>query len=432
MTLKKSTFNDGFYVLLVFLFFYIPYVDIGIVIHLPYMYPFLLSIIFCILQIKYKIQKELLYIFILFVLPYLYVVILFLLGSKFDVSLQLNFFNAYLTIIASFGLAILIFKKYGNKSIKFFLHAVFISGFIHAVIMVLAFFIEPFRTALYSIVILGSKGKLFVELLQRSPGLTTGGGDGLSVIQSIAFVFGIYIFLINYKKISFLKHTFYYLAFLFLLLSLMLSARTGFVILFFGIFLMLIRHIFLMLKNKRIKKSTFFKSTFLFVIIAISIVGVFILFIGTDYARFITRALEAYLTYERTGNFTTTSTSDLSEMYFFPTSESHLIGGDGNFGREESLGFIDSDVGYIRVLWGGGILGLIFFYLPIVLVSLYYLKKSYYLNISFVLIFLTGVIFAVNFKVYHLYSASYGFKIFVLMLSLLSLIKNINMKRRLV
>lgn len=410
----------SFYHLLVFLFLFIPYVQVGgLVLHLPYFYLFFLAILFVVIFAARGVAKGYFYVLALFLIPYLWVLFVSAWNGVLDVNMQINFLNAYLVIFGAFGLSLLVAKRFGAESGGFLVRAIYFSGVAHAVIMVAAFFVAPVREILYSFVILGTKGQEFVENLYRSPGLTTGGGDALSVMQATALVFGLYYFTAIKKSVRPLAFLAYTGSFILLFISILLSARTGLVILLLGIFMLGIRHLYLMLNSGLVSKANFVKFCFLFIVFSISVPLLYFFIMNSEYSRFARRAFELFINFFEYGKVGTSSTDHLMTMYFFPEFGMQYIFGDGNFGRDASLGIIQSDVGYVRIWFGGGIMGVIFFYAPIIMLWLHYSSKAAQTALFFPLLFTIFTLLLVNFKVYHLYSSYFGFKILLLLLAVL-------------
>lgn len=414
---KRPSFS---YHALIFLFLFIPYIKVGgLILHLPYYYLFVFSILFIIIFSFGVVAKEYFYILFLFSLSYFWILAVSATNGVIDLQMQIDYFNAFLVTLGAFGLSIFIVKRFGSESGAFLVRAIYFSGVAHAVIMVLVFFVEPLRELLYSFVVLGEKGQEFVDNLYRSPGLTTGGGDALSVVQATSLVFGLYYLISLQKKTPFssiLLHLSFYSV---LFLSILLSARTGLVVLALGIFMLGIRHICLMLKKGKLSKDTIIKFICIFIAVSIILPALYLELMESSYSRFARRAFELYNNFIEYGVIETSSTQHLKKMYFLPELDMSIFFGDGNFGRDISLGIINSDVGYIRVIFGAGIFGLLLFYVPLVLVFFYFRKRAVFYSLLFPIKFIVLMLLVVNLKVYHLYGAGVGFKIFLLIVSVL-------------
>ncbi|MGM0858919.1 MAG: hypothetical protein ACQEW0_17895 [Pseudomonadota bacterium] len=409
-----------FYYLLVFLFLFMPYVNVlGVVLHLPYYYFFLFTCLFILVFSFRRISKEYFYTFMLFSVSYFWVLGISAWTGKFDLNMQINYLNAFLVIFGAYGLSIFIAKRYKAESGIFLIKAIYFSGVAHAVIMIITFFVSPVREALYSFVILGTKGQDFVDNMYRAPGLTTGGGDALSVLQAICLVLGLYYLISIRNKVS-LLFVFGHLAFFSLLfVSILLSARTGLVVLFLGLFMLASRHYILLQRSGNLSRSTLKKLVFISIFFSFSIPILYFGLISSNYSRFAQRAFELYINLVEHGEIGTSSTDHLKTMYFMPSSSIQFLFGDGNFGRDVNLPVIPSDIGYVRVLFGGGIFGVILFYMPLVLLSMNFAKKAKVVGLYFPLVFIVSTLFLVNLKVYHLYGQDLGFKVLLLFVAIL-------------
>jgi hypothetical protein len=418
----KCRLPASFYYLLVFLFLFMPYIQaFGYVLHLPYFYRFLFVVLFFAVFANRGVAKKYLYIFTLFAISYLWVLGVSVWNGVLDINMQINYLNAFLVIFGAFGLSLFVVKRFGAESGIFLVKALYFSGVAHAVIMIAAFFVAPIRETLYSFVVLGTRGQEFIELLYRSPGLTSGGGDGLSVMQATALVLGFYYF-ISIKKRVLLPSVLLHLTFFILLfVSILLSARTGLVVLSLGLFLLATRHLVLMFYNRKVSRHTTIKFSALLVTFSVSIPALYLGFMDSDYIRFANRAFELYINLSEHGQVGTSSTDNFFKtMFFLPTSEMQLFFGDGNFGRDKELGFIPSDIGYVRVWFGGGLLGVILFYIPFVLIAGYFAKRAILTSLFFPLVFISSALLLVNVKVYHLYGTSMGFNLFLLVVATMS------------
>src|SRR5690606_21460770 len=95
----------------------------------------------------------------------------------------------------------------------------------------------------------------------------------------------------------------------------------------------------------------------------------------SQHSRFASRAFELYINYIETGEIGTSSSNKVQDMYFLPQDNRHLYFGDGNFGRDDNLPYVDSDIGYIRTIYGVGIIGTIVMFMPLFYVLFLALKN---------------------------------------------------------
>lgn len=421
--IKTETLRSFIFKLLLFLFVFGPFIRFGSkVLPLPYVIILLFSCLFFIILIYRSVNKKFFKYILLLGVSYFYIFLVSLFFMQFDRDIFLVFTTGIFMLMASYALAYLCNLLGGKDTISFFIKSVYKVTIYHAIIMILVFFIIPIRELLYSFVVLGENGELFLRTMTRSPGLTTAGGDALSIIQAIGLCFGIYYFFeIERKKTlySFLK---YLVGFIILTISILLSARSGLVIFMIFVVIFSFKRLIVFLVKHSINKRMAFRAV-LISILLVSVLSVsYSIFINSEYNRFAKRAFELFVNYSERGEIRTSSTDDLSSMYFLPKSTLHLIFGNANFGRSPGLPGISSDVGYIRVIFGVGLLGLFIFYAPL-LYPVFSLKKYSIFNHNgyFLLFFILIAILIVNFKVFHYFQFRESFKVFSILFALLCL-----------
>ncbi len=423
--MKKGKLYQYIYACLIFLYLFCPFIKIGgWTIYLPYFYLFSCFLLLLVVLFKYSsFSRIYLNFLLLYWLGGLWILFTGILNSNIDSSILFSYFTGTLALLAGYPIVKVFSKKIEVDEINFIIRSTYIAGLIHAFIMVLAFFWEPFRSLLYSIVPLGDNGQSFVENMIRSPGLTSSGGDSLSVIQSLSLIFGIYYFTEIKKEAGLFQSFAYLLSFLILFLSILLSARTGLIIIFiFLCWLFLSKLLRFILTSKF---NSIFISRMFFFIIVVSITAPlsYNYLINSEYSRFARRAFELFINYTESGTVTTTSTDNLKQMYFLPKDKIHLIFGDGNFGRNESLPGISSDVGYVRMVFGVGLIGCFMMLLPLFYV-LYLCVKYYDINkhLTNLMILMIFLVLIVNLKVYYYFEFREIFKILYLLLASLTIL----------
>ena len=276
---------------------YVPFLSIGgFVIHLPYLFTFACSLVFFLFVFWYNALPRIYFTFaLLYWMGGIWIYAVGWLNQGVDKSILLGYFMGTLSIFAVYPVVRIFSRKIGVDNVNFIIWAVYISGLIHAMIMILAFFVAPFREILYSVVPLGDKGSGFVESMVRSPGLTTGGGDALSIVQSISLMFGIYYFVEIKKRFTIFRSLFFLLSFLILLLSILLSARTGLILFFLFIAGMLLYRFVKFILNQKIDLSLASKALFILTIFAIIIPIGYTYLMESEYRRFANRAFELYI-----------------------------------------------------------------------------------------------------------------------------------------
>lgn len=387
--------------------------------YLPYLYPLLFVFLSFLLLFKIKlINKKALFFIALLFFSYAWVLLISGINSKLDTDILLTYINGLLSFIASTFIVRIIYKNHYNNTSNTVIYAIYMSGFIHGVIMILSFLFPFFRNFLYSFVSLGNIGEIFVETMTRSPGLSSGGGDSLSVIQAIALIFGMHYYFKIEKHVSFIKSIIYLISFLVLIFSIFLSARTGLVILLFYLLFSLLIRIFSFFKKLSINQFFLFKVSLISIILIIITPVFFNLIMESEYSRFGTRAFELYFNYIESGELGTSSSENLKNMYFLPQNKLHLWFGDGNFGRNGIYSYIPSDVGYVRMIFGGGIIGTTLMFIPLLYIYILCFFHRMSNNTLSTLVTITIlVILITNIKVFHYLAFRESFKVLFLLFS---------------
>jgi len=424
--ISKAKLYRFLYLVAIFLLIYAPFLSIrGITIHFPYLFTFVCSVVFIFTILRRGVVSK---IYLTFMLLYwvggIWAFVVGLYNHNIDKSILFTYLTGSLSLFAVYPVVDFFSKKIHTDNVVFIIRAIYVSAFVHAVIMILAFFVPLFRNILYSIVPLGVKGEVFVESMVRSPGLTTGGGDALSVIQAVGLIFGIYYFVDirrEFSLYSFFKHI---ISFLILLLSILLSARTGLVLLFLFIVGLLFYKLFIAISRSTISRSLFLKVSFAIGLFLIIVPIGYNYLMQSEYSRFARRAFELYINYIETGEIGTSSSNKVQDMYFLPKDKVHLYFGDGNFGRDDDLPYIDSDIGYIRTIYGVGIVGTIIMFMPLFYL-LFVAIKSFKLNryLSQMLVVLIVILLITNLKVFHYFEFRESFRVLFLLIAALTVLK---------
>jgi hypothetical protein len=392
---------------LVFLYVFSPYLILsGIVINIPFLIIFFLCFKnLCRFKNNYFNFNEI-GLLLVYLIPFMYFITIGIFFQNFDFVVLIEYVLAVLSFFAVRELVFIFKERFGNNC-KLFLMVLFLIGVFHALIMLSTFLSEVVRNIVYSFVYINEVGVEFLELNYRSPGLTTAGGDGLSFIQASALVIGVYLFLHQSKSMTISSYLLYIISFGVLVLSVMLSGRTGFIIIIIGLMLILIYsgnriHI--------INKKFTLRALSLFVFATIFLVLTFFILSQSEYSKLFFRAFELILNFSSSGTLSSTSTTDLSSMFFLPELESHLLFGNGNYGRDPGLPFLSSDIGYVRLIFGGGLVGVFLAFSLLCFYCLYSFIKSSVHAEKFATLFLCLSILVMNIKVLHYFPSSLGIK----------------------
>jgi len=228
---------------------------------------------------------------------------------------------------------------------------------LHAIIMIVQFFNEPFRNAIYQF----TTAKYVIESYQatRIAGFAGAGGAQLSIAQSFGLVLGVYLF-VSSKSLKF--KFFIFLLCQLLLGSIFLTGRSGLLTAFIFCPLYFIYLNLLESGSKAIKNILI---AFLGVSICLGS-AIFILFDAlADNPMFMSvfnRIFDTFIGYNEGVGVKINTVDVLMKMFILPNEVLHLIFGKASYLNNNTLYGIFTDIGYFRLVWGYGLLGSLFHY----------------------------------------------------------------------
>jgi hypothetical protein len=168
-------------------------------------------------------------------------------------------------------------------------------------------------------------------------------------------------------------------------------------------------------------KSRIVNREFLIPVVVVAIFTILATSVILLLEDFIYFAFELFMNYFDNGDFNSVTTDTLiDEMFIYSNNIFSLIYGTGNFGRGQN--YIESDIGWVLFLSGGGIIGLLILYVPhfYLIFFGYTTKNKFYLGK--VLIYLIFLLLILNFK--DVYYLSHGYIQPVYLLFSMCLINN--------
>jgi hypothetical protein len=370
---------------------------------------------------KNNFHSILLNIFIAIFILILYLSTLEIIYQKKDFSVIVYFLRSYLTIISSYITALYLYKKYKYVAHVVFGKIVFICSIIQGLVIWLSFLSVNFRDYMSLFFYRDYNSDNQHLILLRVPGFVDSGGDGSSMNQGFLCVVGfISMYIITEKKYRTI------LSFLSIIsaIACLFVGRSGLYISFF--FLLSTLAIYQNEKFNLIKlyKFIFYLLTILFIFfITANFLGNY----GNDlkdeygYEYPIVRFLSGFMLYADGDSYQDSTIKTLtSDMIILPNTFLKLIFGNNSFGNGSDS--INSDVGYIRYIFGMGIIGSLYFISCFFI--LYYLIRNWVSKINFDLsgfkhnsllslifiIFLYGMI--AHYKIYFLTTRVYVYVLF--------------------
>jgi hypothetical protein len=325
-----------------------------------------------------------------------------------DGHIVIEILVAIFLFFATYQLVGLYKKLYGDRYIDEILRIIIIVGVINSVFMVAVFLSPGIGDFLYAFIKISDKSQKALSMGMRVPGLFYSGFSSLSVFYAAVLMISI-VYFSRHKNASLLYVAVTTMA---LLLGIVLSGRTGQLLAVFGV-------IYLQLFNAKIEKvinnGLYFKVLILSVCIVLPALWMVDV---SQYEYFWRWAFEYVYNYIDENEVSTKSTTSLfGVMYFLPENSEDIVLGTGNFGKSGNLQEIHSDVGYIRFIYGVGIVGLLFaFSVYLYILYLVFSKKRCDKRIVCLLSYVVFSLLIGNFKDYYYLSyAGYGQILFVLL-----------------
>lgn len=268
-------------------------------------------------------------------------------------------------LLAGYFLHFLTLKTFGKINYTIILNFIVAAVLVQVIISLISFLAPSFNEALLNI---QSFNELDISKLEETSGFRLNGFGstffGAGIINGFALL-GIAMLI---KQKSNPKKNTGFLAFSFIAILALgaMMARTTLIGGIIGILFLLIPSSKLNRKIIKIKARFF---AYLLVLPVVIILLVITLFPG--FAKSIgtaaTFGFEMFVNYSETGSFSTASTDALENMYVFPDNPKTYIIGDGHYyikpGDPSSGYYKSTDVGYLRLIYYFGIIGLLVYIL---------------------------------------------------------------------
>lgn len=282
-----------------------------------------------------------------------YLFMMILRGNYYPVFLRSMFWYFSEGIFGAYLLYRYLADRYEFRKM---LSLAFLVVFIQSLFIILTFISVPLRELINTILLITDE-RGFSSY--RMKGLSNFGGASLSYLQMIGVVYGGILLLVEDNRKF--NRSFIMVCIFLMLISQIFVARTGLVA-----SIVIMGCVFLQQAKNRNSVLTLIRQFSLTILAIIVLLPLFIIVIPDDLMntfndRIVYRNVEAIENYESSGTFTTSSTENLKSMYFLPDSEWGIIFGealwDENVGSREYAGrLVDSDVGYVRVIFAVGLI----------------------------------------------------------------------------
>lgn len=380
LTIKYKTLWEIAFLFLLFLYIYSPnFIDIG---GTTKIFIIIIAFYFIIkprVILEYFKSKTILNISYFLLSLSLLTLIIPLLFGTYDFSFSKYFITALVVNLPLTFFFIHIFKNKIDLNFNSILKYLFIVAFIQSIFILINWFFPPFKQLIVNMLVFSFDA----ENYYRATGISYGTGDGLSFIQAIGFMAGYYTIFKDKKN--------FYLNIMYLLIifiSMIFIGRTG----------MMLSLLFAGLYSLYILRSRIF-SLIKFFIFSIFLIVVFIgaieYIVTIDTTKILHWAFELYFSYVENGNLETSSTNALMDMFFLPNNEISIFFGEGYYANpyDKEANYIDSDSGYTRTIFFGGLFTMGFalayyIYLILILEKLIDKQQFYFILLLFLIYFI--------------------------------------------
>lgn len=243
---------------------------------------------------------------------------------------------------------------------------------IHSILMVSQFIFPILRDVVYEF----TYAKYVLQNYQgtRMAGLTGGGGAQLSIIQSMGLLLAVFLF---FEAKGFRGRAIVIVSAVVIVVSILLTGRSGLVTL-----LLFCPPMIFYFLNQRNYRKRFYAS---FAVIAIAsvlvVIGAQTMLDSVDDNPYMTwifnRTFETFINYQESGKVNDETINALLEMIILPESAAHLLIGRITYLDTNTQYGINTDIGYLQVLWGYGFLGSALHYLFYLLAIASVIKLRY-------------------------------------------------------
>jgi hypothetical protein len=348
----------------------------------------LIFIIIYLFHLNRMVFPKFLFLFLFIFVVYFFAFLISLFHKYIELSNLIDFFlkpiRIFVTIVGGYSLLIITQKKVSNFKLTDTLFYIYFTILFHAIIMILQFHFPDFKNFIYTYT-MGSEPRSTFDYDFRMGGFSgSTGGAILSIVQSIGIIFIPILLKIN-KSIKI--KVFLYFTSILILYSVFICGRSGVWSMLIFTFLAIV-----FINTSSLSRQIWlsFKSAlviFFGILIILSLLQK--LEVNSPLFYALNRTFDTFINYSESNNFEDETVVALSNHLILPNSLITLLIGNTevliNTQFERNL---ESDIGYIRNLWGFGLFFSILYWLPIfyfLFLALFKKKKTFLVKV-FILI----------------------------------------------
>ena len=328
-------------------------VDTGVILHL-------FGFIYFVLYRSFRLDHTFLYVFAFTILLVLCDVFTTTLNNSYDFSVLKKNIASILYVFSAIMVVDLIKAtcRRSSYSVYTILDWIIYAAIGQAIISFLLFFSPDLMDIYKSLATLNEASESILEITAeyRLIAVSKTQYANMAVMYGFALLFSICAIRFH-KSNTYKKKVIYYISIILICFAGILSARTFFLILLLSYCYLIYLHY-----KRSGLKSVIYMNVALAGIVSLIILCTIPLS-DSEYANTFNWAFEWYNNLSETGELRTASSDTLSTMYIFPNSIKTWLFGDGKFSLPNGSFYMHTDVGYLRNLFYGGILGTLLCYL---------------------------------------------------------------------
>ncbi len=312
-----------------------------------------------------------------------------------DVSMVVTCLYGIVIFAGSMALARQYAVLYGADFIDAALVNLFLVGLLQSAVQIGVLVAPPVSEFVYGVVALSDDSSTHIAQGYRSPGLFSSGAAVLGTFSAFVLAIGLTATLRPALRPSWRRVVLVALATVVQIAAIALSGRTGFVVLALYLALLAVRG------AMRVRPALAGANLLKVSAVIAALVLAFVVYVGTEAIEHNLRwSFEfVYSFLEGQGLKTESTTVLFGDMFFLPDSFGGLLFGTGNFGRSAGLPYIDSDVGYILMIFGGGVLGAVLTMSVFALIGWQAMRmRELHRPLAFLIGFFVIAIFLINLK----------------------------------
>ncbi|WP_113627384.1 hypothetical protein [Pectobacterium peruviense] len=297
--------------------------------------------------------------------------------------------------VSSMQIVRLYFKIYGADAEKILVNDLIFIGVMNAFIAILMLLSPKVSDFFYNFISTNENNITHLQQGYRSSGLFYAGASILSVFNAMVFLLCVFRFANNSSRNNMKNYMLGIICSATLLLGTFISGRLG-IILIIGV---IVAVFFIPNSPVSFRKMLFI----IFSVLCISMATILIVVPWEQITGIAGWALEIFINMYKSGKIESGSTGLLFDtMYFLPKNPIDMFFGMGTFGRGDNVEYINSDVGYVLMIFFGGFIAIPILFLPYVACFIF-AKTLKDKNIKYIVCFVLFFILIGNFKDVYLY-----------------------------